>query len=29
MKKSKIIKKEIYKGHEIYVLEINAELPVL
>lgn len=29
MKESKIIKKEFYKGYEIYVLEINAELPVL
>lgn len=29
MKESKIIKKEIYKDYEIYVLEINAELPVL
>lgn len=29
MKKSKIIKKETYKGYEIYALEINAELPVL
>ena len=29
MKESKIIKKENYKDYEIYILEINAELPVL
>ncbi len=28
MKKSKIIKKEIYEGYEIYVLKINTELPI-
>lgn len=28
MKESKIIKKEIYEGYEIYVLEINTELPI-
>ena len=29
MTKKKEVKKEIYKDYEIYVLEINAELPVL
>lgn len=28
MKESKIIKKENYEGYEIYVLEINTELPI-
>lgn len=28
MKESKIIKEEIYEGYEIYVLEINTELPI-